>query len=92
MLLWAKNLCRRVIATSAFWFLLNVASMSATVFFTTYVVQERGWAAGDIAILGLPILISAFAVNLLTGTLLDKVGRRVTLTRRDARDLRSWAH
>jgi len=53
---------------------------------------SRSVAAGDIAIFGLPILISAFAVNLLTGTLLDKVGRRATLTRRDARDLRSWAH
>ncbi len=79
-LITAPNIRQRLITMSSFWFLLNMASMSATVFFTTYVVQERAWPPSYIAILGLPILIAAFAGNLITGAMMDRFGRRATLT------------
>ncbi len=77
--LWAPDLRRRFIAMSTLWFIVNFASATGALFFTLYVVQERGWPASDLAILAPFSLASAFLGAVLTGVLMDKVGRRYTI-------------
>lgn len=77
--LWSEGLRRRFVLVSLLWLLINFASVSTSVFFTTYVVKERGWNAGDLALLGPAILAAAALGNLGTGYLLDRVGRRFTI-------------
>lgn len=78
-LLWAPELRRRFIAMSALWFIVNFASATAALFFTLYVVQERGWPASDLAILAPFSLASAFLGSIAAGFLMDKIGRRNTI-------------
>ena len=77
--LWSLDLRRRFLLVSLLWVLINFASVSTNVFFTTYAVMERGWNAGDLALLGPAILAAAALGNLLSGYLLDRVGRRFTI-------------
>jgi len=78
-LLLSRELRHRFLVVSLLWFLLNFASVSTSVFFTTYVVKERAWHPSDLALLGPAILASATAGNLVSGYLLDRVGRRFTI-------------
>ena len=76
----APGLRPRFVLMSLFWLLMNFASGATSIFFTTYVVQERGWSPGDLALLGPAFLASAVAGNLLSGYLLDRIGRRLTIS------------
>ncbi len=78
-LLWAPDLRRRFVAMSLLWFIVNFASATAALFFTLYVVQERGWPASDLAILAPFGLASAFFGSVAAGILMDRIGRRYTL-------------
>lgn len=77
--LWSPDLRQRFVLVSLLWLLLNFASVSTSVFFTTYAVKERGWSPGDLAVLGPAILGAAVLGNLASGYLLDRVGRRFTI-------------
>lgn len=77
--LWAPDLRSRFVAMSLLWFIVNFASATAALFFTLYVVQERGWPASDLAILAPFGLASAFLGSIITGILMDRIGRRYTI-------------
>ena len=77
--LWAPALRRRFLAMSTLWFLVNFASANAALFFTLYVMRERGWPASDLALLAPFGLAGAFAGSVVTGLMLDAIGRRYTI-------------
>jgi putative MFS transporter len=77
--LWAPTLRRRFLAMSTLWFLVNFASANAALFFTLYVMRERAWPASDLALLAPFGLAGAFAGSIITGLLLDAIGRRYTI-------------
>lgn len=79
-LLTAPALRTRFVAMSLLWFIVNFASSVAGLFFTLYVVQERGWAATDFARLAPIGLAGSFVGYLATGALMDLIGRRWTVS------------
>lgn len=79
-LLTAPALRGRFVAMSLLWFIINFATSVSSLFFTLYVVQERGWAATDFARLA-PIGLAGSALGFLaTGVLMDLIGRRWTVS------------
>lgn len=76
----APTLRSRFIAMSLLWFIINFATSVSSLFFTLYVVQERGWAATDFAKLAPFGLGGAFVGYLGAGALSDLIGRRWTIT------------
>ncbi|WP_239025894.1 MFS transporter [Sphingomonas paeninsulae] len=76
----APTLRRRFIAMSLLWFIVNFATSVSSLFFTLYVVQERGWAPTDFARLAPFGLGGAFLGYLAAGALSDLIGRRWTIT------------
>ncbi len=69
---------RNLAAGSLIWFLTNFWSASSLFFFTYFVMQERGWDAELVGkVLPIASLIS-MSGYLLSGPLLDFVGRRAT--------------
>ena len=69
---------RNIAAGSLVWFLTNFWSASSLFFFTYFVMQERGWDAELVGtVLPIASLISVSGY-LLSGPLLDFVGRRAT--------------
>jgi putative MFS transporter len=79
-LLSGPKLRARFLIMSLYWFLLNFGVFAAGVFFTTYLVQERGWTAADVGLLGPAILVSTFIGSIASGFLLDRIGRRLTIS------------
>jgi MFS family permease len=78
-LLVAPALRSRFIAMSLLWFIINFASAIGSLFFTLYVVRERHWLPGDFARVAPVGLAGVFVGYLLTGVLMDLIGRRLTL-------------
>lgn len=76
----APRLRKRAATMSMLWFLINFGSSISTLFFTLYVVQERRWAPGDLALIAPAGLVGAFLGYLGAGFLMDRIGRRWTLT------------
>ncbi|MDD3797617.1 MAG: MFS transporter [Novosphingobium sp.] len=70
---------RSFIAMSLLWIIVNFASATGGLFFTLYVVQERGWPAGDLARIAPFGLAGAFVGYLGAGMLSDAIGRRWTM-------------
>lgn len=68
------------IAMGLLWLVINFASSVSSLFFTLYVVNERGWPATDFARIAPFGLAGAFAGYLLAGWLSDLIGRRLTLS------------
>jgi MFS family permease len=68
------------IAMSALWLIINFASAVSSLFFTLYVVNERGWPPGDFAKLAPFGLAGAFAGNVIAGQIADLIGRRWALS------------
>jgi MFS family permease len=79
-LLTAPALRGRFVAMSLLWFIVNFATSVSSLFFTLYVVQERGWAPGDFARLAPIGLAGSFTGYLLAGLLMDAIGRRWTVS------------
>lgn len=77
--LMAPRLRRSFIAMSALWFIINFATAASALFFTFYVVNERGWPPGDFARLAPFGLVGAFIGYGGAGLLSDLIGRRATL-------------
>ena len=75
----APDLRRSFIAMSALWFIINFASSVGGLFFTLYVVKERGWPATDFATIAPFGLIGAFVGYMGAGMLSDTIGRRWTV-------------
>ena len=59
---------------------LPFAVLTPALFFTLYVVQERGWAPGDFIRLAPIGLAGAGMGYLLTGVMMDMIGRRWTMS------------
>lgn len=76
----APGLRRRTAAMTLLWFIINFGSSISTLFFTLYVVQERNWAPSDLALIAPAGLGGAFLGYLGAGFLMDRIGRRWTLT------------
>ncbi|MET0376584.1 MAG: MFS transporter, partial [Rhizorhabdus sp.] len=76
----APALRKRTAAMTLLWLIINFGSSVATLFFTLYVIQERGWTPGDLALLAPAGLGGAFVGYLGAGFLMDRIGRRWTLT------------
>jgi putative MFS transporter len=66
---------RRFLGVSALWFLINFESASTMSFFTWYVVRERGWTPGQLALLAPLGLVLSFAGYALAGVTMDRLGR-----------------
>lgn len=77
-LLAAPALRGRFVTMSLLWFLVNFATSVSALFFTLYVVRERGWAPEDFARLAPLGLGGAFLGYLAAGVLMDLIGRRAT--------------
>lgn len=75
----APQLRRPFIAMSLLWFIVNFASSTGGLFFTLYVVQERGWPASDFGQIAPFGLAGAFIGYLGAGFLADWIGRRWTV-------------
>lgn len=75
----APGLRRSFFAMSALWFIINFASSVGGLFFTLYVVKERGWAPADLAVIAPLGLVGAFVGYAGAGLLADAIGRRWTL-------------
>ncbi|OCC22591.1 MFS transporter [Croceicoccus estronivorus] len=75
----APGVRRSFIAMSLFWLIVNFASSTGGLFFTLYVVQERGWPASDFAHIAPFGLVGAFVGYLGAGLLSDAIGRRWTV-------------
>ena len=75
----APGLRQRVLLLSLYWLILNFVMFGGAVFFTVYLVQERGWSAADLTFLAPVILIGTLAGNIISGFLLDHLGRRITI-------------
>jgi putative MFS transporter len=76
----APGLRRNAVGMTLLWTIVNFASSIAALFFTLYVVQERGWAAGDLAMIAPAGLAGAVVGYVGAGLLMDRIGRRWTLT------------
>lgn len=76
----APALRKRTAVMTLLWLIINFSSSVATLFFTLYVVQERGWRPGDLALIAPAGLGGAFLGYLGAGFLMDRIGRRWTLT------------
>jgi MFS family permease len=76
----APALRKHTLAMTLVWFIINFASSVSTLFFTLYVVQERQWVPGDLALIAPVGLVGAFTGYLGAGFLMDRIGRRWTLT------------
>jgi MFS family permease len=76
----APALRKRTATMSMLWFIINFGSSVSTLFFTLYVVRERQWAAQDLALIAPAGLVGAFVGYLGAGFLMDRIGRRWTLT------------
>ena len=76
----APALRARFATMSLLWFIVNFATSVSALFFTLYVVQERGWAPADFARLAPIGLGGAFLGYLAAGWLMDLLGRRWTVT------------
>lgn len=77
--LMAPRLRPSFIAMSLLWFIINFASSVGGLFFTLYVVKERGWPATDLAMIAPFGLIGAFVGYMGAGLLSDAIGRRWTV-------------
>lgn len=73
------GLRRSFIAMSVLWVIINFTSSISSLFFTLYVVNERGWPATDFAKIAPFGLGGAFLGYILAGFLADAIGRRWTL-------------
>ena len=73
------GLRRSFIAMSVLWLIINFTSSISSLFFTLYVVNERGWPASDLAKIAPFGLAGAFLGYILAGFLADVIGRRWTL-------------
>lgn len=69
---------RSLIAGTAIWFLTNFWSSAVLFFFTYYVMQERGWSPELVGRVMPLAAIIGIAGYLLSGPLLDLIGRRIT--------------
>ena len=78
-LLLAPDLRRSFVAMSLLWLIINFASSISSLFFTLYVVNERGWTASDFAKLAPFGLVGAFIGYIAAGLLSDMIGRRWTM-------------
>jgi len=67
------------IAMSVLWLIINFTSAASALFFTLYVVNERGWPPGDFARIAPFGLVGAFVGYVGAGSLSDWIGRRRTL-------------
>lgn len=76
----APDLRGRFATMSLLWFIVNFATSTSSLFFTLYVVQERGWAPGDFAKIAPIGLAGCFFGYLAAGWLMDLIGRRWTVT------------
>ncbi|WP_156839523.1 MFS transporter [Novosphingobium aquimarinum] len=76
----APALRKRTVAMTLVWLIINFASSVSTLFFTLYVVQERQWNPGDLALIAPFGLVGAFTGYLGAGFLMDRIGRRWTLS------------
>ncbi|MET0270735.1 MAG: MFS transporter, partial [Sphingomonas sp.] len=76
----APGLRRNALGMTLLWLIVNFASAVSALFFTLYVVQERGWAAGDLALIAPAGLTGAFVGYVGAGLLMDRIGRRATLS------------
>lgn len=72
------DLRTRFIGMSLLWFGLNFFAGAATYFFTYHAINERGWAATDIALIAPFGLAAAAGGYLLAGYAMDRIGRRAT--------------
>ena len=77
--LWHPRLRRSFIAMSALWLIINFTSSVSSLFFTLYVVKERGWPASDFGRIAPFGLAGAFLGYILAGLLADAIGRRRTM-------------
>lgn len=75
----APDLRQSFIAMSALWVIINFTSAASALFFTLYVVNERGWPPGDFARIAPFGLVGAFVGYVGAGLLADWIGRRQTL-------------
>lgn len=73
------GLRRSFIAMSVLWVIINFTSSISSLFFTFYVVNERGWPATDFAKIAPFGLAGAFLGYILAGFLADTIGRRWTM-------------
>lgn len=69
---------RSLIAGTAIWFLTNFWTSAVLFFFTYYVMEERGWSPELVGQVMPLAAIIGLAGYLLSGPLLDLIGRRVT--------------
>ncbi len=76
----APALRRNALGMTLLWLIVNFASSVSALFFTLYVVQEREWAAGDLALIAPGGLVAAFLGYAGAGWLMDRIGRRWTIT------------
>lgn len=70
---------RAFFAMSGLWFIVNFASSVGGLFFTLYVVKERGWQPADLAAIAPLGLVGAFVGYAGAGLLADFIGRRWTV-------------
>jgi putative MFS transporter len=70
----------RFAAMSLLWFLVNFATSVGSLFFTLYAVRERNWAPSDFAAIAPVGLVACFLGYLAVGWLMDRIGRRWTIT------------
>ena len=78
--LWKPGLRGRFLAMSGLWFIINFASAAATFFFSFYVLKERGWTEGDLALIAPFGLGAAFLGYIAAGWLMDLAGRRTAIS------------
>ncbi len=67
------------IAMSVLWVIINFTSAASALFFTLYVVNERGWPPGDFGRIAPLGLVGAFVGYVGAGWLADWIGRRRTM-------------
>ncbi len=75
----APGLRRSFVAMSLLWFIINFASSVGGLFFSLYVVKERGWPPSDFATIAPFGLVGAFVGYMGAGLLSDAIGRRWTV-------------
>jgi MFS family permease len=76
----SPGLRKRFAAMASLWFIINFASASAGLFFTLYAVHERHWAPTDFLHIAPAVMAGVFSGNIITGFLMDLLGRRLTIT------------
>lgn len=75
----APDLRRSFVAMGVLWLIINFTSSVSSLFFTLYVVNERGWPASDFARIAPFGLAGAFVGYIGAGLLSDMIGRRWTM-------------